>query len=332
MSITILANASVDDGHDEQRAKLKSSSSSISSGGVCGYSYRTHAILSAYLSILAGAIEAGLSLWYGHSEISMSLYSIALMAFVDITGSVLVLFMWQRSSKERLVSDRLQELSYSMAIGVLMIFLGIFLMVDSTIKLTAKNSPDESSLMGTVDALFGFLCGISLFLYKYFVGKALDSPVVLADSVSSLCSGLTSLAALLVVLLNSIWWVDSTSGFTASLYTLYSGVDTIIASRYEIFRLREEKSIMKLQAAHDSVKKLMRDRNNKHDYGSDDSRDSISYKRDSSNSSRSIVRKLYQSFSFFGSSGLSTQGYQEYDQVPLTESEDNEERDIIFDA
>ena len=48
---------------------------------------RFHAILSAYLSIVAGLVETVISLMDGMEEISMSLYGIALMAFVDITGS-----------------------------------------------------------------------------------------------------------------------------------------------------------------------------------------------------------------------------------------------------
>ena len=92
----------------------------------------THAIISAYLSIIAGLVEAALSLTAGHAEISMSLYGIALMAIVDITGSVLVLRMWQNSGapEDRLISQRLQEMQYSITIGVMMIVLGCFLIAD----------------------------------------------------------------------------------------------------------------------------------------------------------------------------------------------------------
>jgi len=254
------------------------------------------------------------------------------MAFVDITGSVLVLLMWQSANSERLVSDRIREMNYSIAIGSMMIFLGIFLIVDSIIKLSSKNTPTESSLMGTIDALFGFFCGISLFLYKYFVGKALDSPVVIADSISSLCSGLTSFAALLVVILDeTLWWIDSTAGFFAALYTLYSGAHTIISSYSEISKLRQEQGPTKKQFI--SEKKKV-------DYGSDDSRRGSSSssssrggsgdkKDNKSSSSSSIVKKLFKSFHFFGSS-YSSQN-QDYDKIPLTESVDYDE-EIIFDA
>lgn len=233
-----------------------------------------HTVLSAYLSIIAGLIEAGLSLYSGHAEISMSLYGIALMAIVDITGSVLVLKMWQCGSisDERLISERRQEMYYSIVIGTLMVVLGFFLIVDrflheshvsflkfllfvwiSLKNFTSKESPDDQSWIGTVVTIFGSICGLSLAAYKYAVGVALDSPVVIAgdrffliskcnwlwflfhkDSVSSLCSGLTSLTALVVVLIDDrLWWSDSSAGFTAALYTLYSGCSTVLNARVD---------------------------------------------------------------------------------------------------
>lgn len=97
-----------------------------------------HAILSAYLSIIAGIIEAVLAVLSGREEISMSLYGIALVAVVDVTGSLLVLKMWQcrSSSGERLLPERLMEMNYSIVIGVLMTVLGTFLIADRYLVLS----------------------------------------------------------------------------------------------------------------------------------------------------------------------------------------------------
>ena len=99
-----------------------------------GLSLRFHAIFSAYLSILAGIAEAVLSVMAGYQEESMSLYGIALMAFVDIAGSILVLLLWQCSNavygSDRPKSERFKEMRYSIIIGYLMIALGVFLMTD----------------------------------------------------------------------------------------------------------------------------------------------------------------------------------------------------------
>lgn len=157
---------------------------------------RFHAILSAYLSIAAGVIEAVLSMLSGHKETSMSLYGIALMAFVDVTGSILVLQLWQCSSTnyagERLASERRKEMNYSIIIGSLMIFLGFFLIADSLQTFIYHHEPKSMTSMGTIVAVFGSLCGISLAIYKYVVGKALDSPVVIAGNLK-LCKFIKSL-------------------------------------------------------------------------------------------------------------------------------------------
>eukprot|EP01035_Chromulina_nebulosa_P019997 gene19997-25969_t len=135
----------------------------------------------------AGIIEAILSTVAGHEDSSMSLYGIALMAFVDITGSVLVLKLWQFSKKrgpngERLLSEKIKEMTYSIAIGYLMILLGIFLIMDSLNSFLAHDKPKEMSPMGVMISIFGATCGLGLAAYKYVVGKAVDSPVVVAGN------------------------------------------------------------------------------------------------------------------------------------------------------
>ena len=118
-------------------------------------SLRFHAVFSAYLSIGAGLFEAVFAVIFtflfilydlfidlplyakmiaGHTDISMSLYGIAIMAIVDITGSILVLIFWQGNdqspSTERESPEKIRELQYSYVIGALMMLLGIFLILD----------------------------------------------------------------------------------------------------------------------------------------------------------------------------------------------------------
>lgn len=70
----------------------------------------------------------------GHADISMSLYGIAIMAIVDITGSILVLIFWQgngsSTGSERESPEKIRELQFSYVIGSLMMLLGIFLILD----------------------------------------------------------------------------------------------------------------------------------------------------------------------------------------------------------
>lgn len=94
-------------------------------------SYRLHVIFSAYLSIVVGLVVAFLSWFAGHEETSMSLYGIAVMSFVDITGSLFVLSLWQCTDHESGdISIRKKEAKYSRFIGYMMVFLGMFLILD----------------------------------------------------------------------------------------------------------------------------------------------------------------------------------------------------------
>ncbi len=93
-------------------------------------SLQSHAIISAYLSIVAGIVEAVFSYMAGHAEISMALYGIALVAIFDGLGSILVLSLWQCSDADRTLKLKLKELKYSYIIGVFMMLLGIFFICD----------------------------------------------------------------------------------------------------------------------------------------------------------------------------------------------------------
>ena len=191
-----------------------------------------HAVVSAYLSIAAGIWELSLSVWVGHAEKSMSVYGIGIMAFVDIAGSILVLSLWQCGAPEgmRLLSERRREMLYSGCIGAMMIFLGLFLLADS-LQRFLHHSTIKQTTFGLIDGVSGTVFGVGLATYKYYVGKSLDSPVVLADAVSSFCGGMASCLSL-VGFLNDheVWWSESKAGFTSAFYTFYSGITTVISA------------------------------------------------------------------------------------------------------
>jgi len=120
----------------------------------------------------------------------------------------------------------------------MMINLGAFLVVDSLKSLFGRDEPSGKDFMGALVAFYGAVAGIGMFAYKYICGKAMDSPVVVADAMSSLCSGITNLTALVVTIVDDrLWWSDSTAGLTAALYTLYAGAATVVSAHGEIKRL-----------------------------------------------------------------------------------------------
>ena len=227
---------------------------------------RLHAVLSAYLSIAAGVMETVMSFVAGFAEVSMSMFGISLVAFVDIMGSILVLLLWQCKRDADADADRLRELRYSIVIGASMILLGIFLLVKCSIDFYNKESLDEEETLGTITAIFGLVASMILSVYKNKVGHAIDSPLIIADSISSFCSGLASGAALLVVAVeDKLWWIDSVTGFFVSSYTLFMGfmlINTSSASLGELKQKIEVPSLVSQRAySYQTTRKGINDKN-----------------------------------------------------------------------
>ena len=100
-----------------------------------------HAVLAAYLTIAVGIVETTLSFLAGRTDISMSLYAVALMSITDVAGGFLILTIWQNRVDDPGYIDKLERIEaaeaekftdfwYSLAIGVSMIVMGLFLMAD----------------------------------------------------------------------------------------------------------------------------------------------------------------------------------------------------------
>lgn len=159
------------------------------------FSGKFHAIFSAYVSIFAGLIEAFFSIILGHAELSMSLYGIALMAIVDVTGSILVLKIWQKYDCDNNREKKILEARYSYIIGVLMMILGLFLVSDRydcvllhclhnglcSVKTLIRGKHLEA-VGGAGIALFGMMCSFVLAAYKYRIGEELESSVIIAGT------------------------------------------------------------------------------------------------------------------------------------------------------
>ena len=100
-----------------------------------------HAVFSAYLTIIIGLVLAVLTILAGRTDVSMSLYAVALMSILDVSGGILVLTLWQNRKEESTYVDKFErieaseteevtDLRYSFIIGLFMLTMGIFLILD----------------------------------------------------------------------------------------------------------------------------------------------------------------------------------------------------------
>lgn len=106
--------------------------------------------------------------------------------------------------------------------------------------LALRTTPHRTvmSELGDSTALFGAVASSTLCVYKYYVGKKLGSPAIVADAVSTLCAALTSLVAFLVTF-SDTWWLDGVTGLCVAFFTLYNGTSTLIYTNRDLATLQE---------------------------------------------------------------------------------------------
>lgn len=311
-------------------------------------SYRFHAILSAYLSILLGISSIVLSTIAGSDETSLSEYAIGLTGFVDLTGSFLILLLYQfqynsiknngNNDDQTVLSHKIRESRYTVSIGVLMSLLGLYLFVYAIIKLATRSEPSsEGSTDGSVVAVLGTIGGLIMFLYKYKLGKLWDSQIIIADSYSSLASSLSSISGLIVILLNNkYWWFDSAIGVIVALATLYFGLDITIRSCNQTSRLLRNGT----DASTEAVKRLIIKRygyqaNSIDDefHSISDSHQAVKHVYSTSNTSNSNTNIIARGIQYASSIFMGRGGNAEYDSLPISESvDDNDESSNTFFA
>ena len=106
-----------------------------------GFTMAFHAVFSAYLTIIIGIVLAALTILAGRTDVSMSLYAVALMSILDVSGGILVLTLWQNRREESTYIDKFErieaseieevtDLWYSFIIGLFMLTMGLFLILD----------------------------------------------------------------------------------------------------------------------------------------------------------------------------------------------------------
>ena len=110
-----------------------------------GFTMAFHAVFSAYLTIIIGVVLAVLTILAGRTDVSMSLYAVALMSILDVSGGILVLTLWQNRREESSYIDKFErieaseteeitDLWYSFIIGLFMLTMGLFLILDRYVK------------------------------------------------------------------------------------------------------------------------------------------------------------------------------------------------------
>lgn len=108
-----------------------------------------------------------------------------------------------------------------------MIFMGVFFTMDGFRHLASGTLSRRGASVRVTESTFASISGLILGSAKYFFGHKMKSFVVVADSLTCFCAGITSLVSLVVLAFRSAHWAQQSARFCAAIFTVYCGVMVI---------------------------------------------------------------------------------------------------------
>lgn len=187
------------------------------------------ALLLSYATVGYNVLEGVVAVGAGAVTNSSALLAFGLDSFIEsLSGSVMIWrFAKHRSDEEE---ARLEKKAQKL-VAYTFFILGIYVLIDASMQLLAKEEPDKS-LIGVVIAVFSLLIMPSISLAKYRLGKQIKSKSLVADSKQTLACIMMSGALLLGVGLNYIfgfWWADPVAGIAISILLFHEGKEALEA-------------------------------------------------------------------------------------------------------
>lgn len=192
------------------------------------YDWQKHANLSAYVSIMYAVVMYFTSMSYGAAKSTIGATCFGINAFVDISGSLLIIWRWKGLAPRR-TDPKLEGTLVKMVAGLLAL-LAVTLMMTSFRHLFNGNDMTISS-QGFFLIFFGSFFSVFLFFWKRRVGNVLNSLVVQNDAKCSGFAGLNSFVVLVGVGLDAIWkdlaFIDPCVGIAMALLIFSSSAATL---------------------------------------------------------------------------------------------------------
>ncbi len=178
-------------------------------------SYWQYALWLAVITILYNLVEGLVSVFFGYSDESLSLFGFGLDSFIEVLSGVGILIMVMRISRypdsERSGSER----AALRLTGLSFWLLGAGLAVTAIYNLVTNHKP-ETSLPGLIISFISIIAMWALVSEKRRVGRKLDSAPILADANCTMVCIYMSI----VLLVASLIYQFTGFGFTDSLGAL----------------------------------------------------------------------------------------------------------------
>jgi divalent metal cation (Fe/Co/Zn/Cd) transporter len=172
-----------------------------------------------YLTIVWNTLEGIVAIAAGLSAGSVALVAFGLDSSVEVCASLVV--VWELRGADRSGEHRALRL-----IGVGYIVVGVYVAWDTAMSILGGHRPDASPL-GIAFLTVTVIVMILLAAGKLRIGRAMDSPTVLADGRFSLIDGALAGAVLSGLLLTAVlgwWWADALLAGLIALLALREGI------------------------------------------------------------------------------------------------------------
>jgi len=190
-------------------------------------------------SIIITAIAA-IAGFVGYSVSSSSLMlTFGLENCLDFLSSAVVLWRFYKPGKteERIELLKKREKRASVAISIIIFFLGIAVAIMAMVDFTEPNVDhgDHNSLL--LFSGVSFLVFSVLTVMKFKMATALDSRSLRKDGICSLVGTILSFALMLTTLITlgneSLWWIDPLIAIICGMACLVFGLRSVVLQSYE---------------------------------------------------------------------------------------------------
>ncbi|GMH32247.1 hypothetical protein BSKO_00081 [Bryopsis sp. KO-2023] len=168
---------------------------------------------------------------------SVSLLGYALESFVDVFSSVLVLWRFWSDDIEKHEQKRLfkKEKKASLGIAATLVIIGLVVGTQAAVHLALDEQPNKAAALLAISTISVIVLTI-LSTIKLKISRALNSPAMKKDAVTSAAVALLSLGILLSAAMNElhpeIWWLDAAFAIIISVLLFFYGARTLINNKW----------------------------------------------------------------------------------------------------
>ncbi|AEX85771.1 cation transporter [Marinitoga sp. 1135] len=203
--------------------------------------------ISSIVSIIANALLAILKIGIGFFTNSMAILADGLDTATDILTSVMTLIAGKISNKppdiEHPYGHERAETIATKIVSLIIMYAGIEVFTNSIKRLINHDANIDNLLFVVIISAISVVVKYSLYKYRLYIGKKINSNATIADALNMRNDVFTSssvLIGILVLYFTGLWWIDSVLAIFVSLMILKTGFEQFMESSSELMESSPE--------------------------------------------------------------------------------------------